>query len=61
MENDERCEVVHGIGLIGNYYGGLSVKSEGDKFFWSIEDYSGEDWQEITERLYMELLLFENK
>ena len=47
-----------GIGKIGNYYGGLTVKSEGDKYFWGIEDYSGMDWQEITEELYNALIKF---
>jgi len=47
------------IGSIGNSYGSLEVKEEENKFYWSIEDYYGNDWEEITERLYRELLLFD--
>lgn len=47
------------IGTIGNYYGGLAVKSEGDKFFWSIENFDGYDWVEIPENLYRTLLDYE--
>lgn len=47
------------IGKIGNYYGGLSVKESDGKFYWSIEDYSGEIWEEIPESLYRELITFE--
>jgi hypothetical protein len=57
----KHCEVLWGIGSIRNYYGGLSVKSKDGKFFWSIEDHNGEDWQEIPERLYVELVRFENE
>ena len=48
------------VGKIGNYYGGLSVKSKNGRFFWSIENYDGNDWQEISESLYRELLKFEH-
>lgn len=27
------------IGNIGNYYGGLVIKKENDKFYWIIENY----------------------
>lgn len=47
------------IGNIGNYYGGLCVKEEGGKFFWSIEDYDGYRWGEIPKYLYDALLKFE--
>ena len=40
------------IGEIGNYYGGLAVMQEGDKFFWSIENYDGEEWREIPKYLF---------
>ena len=46
------------IGNIGNYYGGLSAKEEGGKFYWSIEDYMDTQWQEIPESLYLELIKF---
>ena len=44
------------IGEIGNCYGGLSVKEEGGKFFWSIGDWSGEHYMPIPESLYRELM-----
>ena len=43
------------IGGIGNYYGGLSVKSEDGKFYWGIEGYCGIAWEEISENLFDEL------
>ena len=47
------------IGGIGNYYGKLSVVKYGSKYFWSIENYDGQDWQEITKKLYKTLIEFE--
>lgn len=46
------------VGDIGNYYGGLEVKQEGGKFFWSIENYDGCFWQEIPESLFTALINF---
>ena len=46
------------IGRIGNYYGGLCVKEEGGKFFWSVENYDGQNWEEIPKSLYDELIGF---
>lgn len=37
---------------VGNTYGGLHIKEEDGKFFWSVEDYNGHDWQEISEQTY---------
>jgi hypothetical protein len=54
-------ENIKDIGDIGNYYGGLSVKTENGKYYWSIENYNGHGWQEITEELYSALLKFERK
>jgi hypothetical protein len=48
------------IGHIGNYYGGLRVKQEGEKYYWSIENYSGDEWEEIPKSLYDELMAFED-
>jgi hypothetical protein len=48
------------IGSIGNYYGGLYVKNENDKYYWSIENWDGMDWEEIPESLYDELVKFED-
>lgn len=47
------------IGEIENYYGGLSVSSNEGKFYWSIEDWDGENWKEIPEELYMSLLKYQ--
>jgi len=46
------------IGDIGNYYGGLSVKKEDGKFYWSIDNWDGQHWEEIPESLYLELIKF---
>jgi len=46
------------IGDIGNCYGGLSVKEAGGRYYWSIEDWDGHDWEEITKSLYNALLRF---
>lgn len=47
------------IGDIGNYYGGLAVKTEDGKHYWSIENYDGHDWREIPESLYRALVEYE--
>lgn len=47
------------IGTIHNYYGGLDVKYEDEKFYWCIPDHSSETWEEITLELYSALLKFE--
>jgi hypothetical protein len=49
------------IGTIGNYYGGLRVKTENDKFFWGIENWDGTTWEEISERLFNTLLEHNNE
>ena len=43
---------IKSIGNIGNYYGDLSVKKEDGKFYWSIEDWNGYSWEEITKDLF---------
>lgn len=47
------------IGTICNYYGGLSVKAEGGRYYWVIEGYDSRDWEEIPERLYRALMRYE--
>jgi hypothetical protein len=49
------------IGTIGNYYGGLSVKKEGEKYFWGIENYDGTEWEEIPKTMYDGLISFEKQ
>ncbi len=54
-------EKIRKIGDIGNYYGGLSIKQEGDEFFWSIEDWDGEVWYKIPKDLFDALNKYENE
>lgn len=53
MNNQKR------IGAIGNYYGDLQVATEDGKFFWSIENWDGHNWNEIPESLYKALVEYE--
>lgn len=57
-------EKITDIGGIGNYCGGLQVKSDGDKFYWRVEDTCDTDnigWEEIDQRLYDELMAWEER
>ena len=56
---DTSKPIINEVGNIGNYYGGLSVKADNGQYFWSIADYDGEVWQEITKALYDALIEFE--
>lgn len=47
------------IGCIGNYYGALEVKEDAGKYWWSIENWDGHEWEEIPESLYRELIKFD--
>ncbi len=52
------------VGSIGNYYGGLYVKTEKNKYYWIIENYDTEfnnidEWEEINENLYLQLIKLE--
>ncbi|QHJ84510.1 MAG: hypothetical protein [Caudoviricetes sp.] len=38
-----------------NYYGGLQIKQERGKFYWSCESYNGDNWKEISEESYLSL------
>lgn len=49
------------IGNIGNYYGGLVVKEENDKYYWGIEDWDGTYWDEIPKYLYDALLNYQQE
>jgi hypothetical protein len=50
------------IGTIGNYYGSLFVKKDDDgRCWWSIENYDGNDWEQIPQSLYDELMKFEDQ
>jgi len=47
------------IGGNRDYYDFITVKQEGDKFYWSIEDHSGRRWEEIPGYLYGALIKYE--
>lgn len=47
------------IGTIGNHYGCLTVKTDGEKFFWGIGNWDGTHWEEIPQYLYDALVKFE--
>ncbi len=49
---------IKSIGKIGNYYGGLRVCICDEKHYWSIENWDGDNWEEISEQLY-DLLISE--
>jgi hypothetical protein len=51
---------VEKVGEIGNYYGGLYIKKIENKYYWIIENYDTDfnnidEWDEISERLFLEL------
>ena len=46
------------IGGVCNYYGSLSVAEDNGKFYWSIENWDGHDWEAIPEALYLELVKY---
>lgn len=54
------CSPCREIGEIWNYYGGLSVKMEGGKCYWSIEDHDGHSWEEIPRSLFDALNKFQD-
>lgn len=47
------------IGCISNNYGNLSIASKDGKYYWSIEDWDGDHWEEIPEYLYKTLVRYE--
>jgi len=49
------------IGSINNYYGGLTIGRIEGVPHWSIENYDGYEWEEISENLYEELLKHKSK
>lgn len=48
-------------GLIVGDYGGLIVGEKNKKFYWAIEGYDGEYWEEIPKLLFEALLKHERK
>lgn len=49
------------IGTIKNYYADVSVRKEGEKAQWSINNFDGDDWQEIPQYLYDALNRFQDE
>ena len=43
------------VGNATNYYGGVHIRQHGDRYFWSVENYSGFDWEEIPHSLFVAL------
>lgn len=54
-------EMLRDIGKIGNYYGGLRIKREDGRCYWSIENWDGENWYEIPQYLFDALLRHEEE
>lgn len=53
-----------GIGKIGNYYGGLFIMENEEKYYWLIENYNTDfddlsDWSEIDKELYDSLVAYD--
>ena len=44
---------------IGNAYGGLEIKEENGKYYWTITGFEGCEWLEIPKSLYDELSKYE--
>jgi hypothetical protein len=55
----DKDKVERRIGRISNYYGGLWVKEESQKYWWGIENYDGTDWEEIPKSLFDELVKYD--
>ena len=49
------------IETIGNHYGCLRFSEFEDKFYWSITDWYGDDWDDIPKYLYDALLKYHNE
>lgn len=49
------------VGGISNYYGGLNIGECEGHFYWSIEDWNDDYWEEIPESLYRELIKLEER
>ena len=53
-------DVMHRVGEIGNYYGGLLIYEKENIYYWIIENYDTNfenllEWEQIPKRLYNEL------
>ena len=49
----KNSDIITEIKDVGNFAGGLKVRSvNGALFYWSIEDWRGEQWFDISEDLY---------
>ena len=54
------------IGFIGNYYGGLSIRKKGVKYYWIIENYDTNfddmnEWSPIPGYLYRALNRYQDE
>lgn len=46
------------VGKVGKHHNNLYVRREAGKYYWSIEDYDGYEWEEIPETVYRALADF---
>lgn len=53
-------DIVRDIGDVCNYYGGVAVCMKDGKYYWSVENYDGHDWEQIPKSLYDELNNFQD-
>lgn len=51
MDTEERTNAVKP----GNYYGTLDIKEREGEYYWTVENYHGQDWFQIPEELYFAL------
>ena len=49
------------IGNIRNYYGALSLRKTEDGYQWSIENWDGQNWENIPDYLAEALLRYEDE
>lgn len=57
--NDCNVEARAMYKLCINCYGSLKIKKKSNKYFWSIEDWNSNEWEEIPKYLYNALIKFE--
>ena len=50
-----------GIGTISNYYGGLNIVEKEGKYYWSLDNYDGNRWEQIPQYLFDSLDHYEKK
>ena len=41
---------------VANHYGGLNLTYDGKSYYWSVENYDGDHWEEIPKYLALALV-----